>query len=243
MWVFPLGCHSVILSGLFVHPQCFTLKLSSGGRYLTFTYLLSFHKFLPSSMLRPTFSLIVIPLLTANLLHFSTFCPSTALPTTQYIQFTLLLSNLPLHSSLAPFIIYTYLLLPSVLLLLACLKDTFKDLLFPSTQNSNRIVHVRVFVCVRVSVWGGWGYVQYCAVAWLFSLLSWCMVSSKCNHKMKVLRTFILCILSYTVVSLFFLFIQIQCVNMWDKWLPGDLCVSLPLAQWPLRSTPALSQL
>lgn len=63
------------------------------------------------------------------------FRHSTALAATQYFQFTLLLSNLPLHSSHTPFIIGPYLPLPSVLLLLlACLKDAFKDLLSPTAQ-------------------------------------------------------------------------------------------------------------
>lgn len=107
---------------------------------LTFTSLFSFQTFLLSSLLSPTFSRL-------SASHSSFDCQLASLAAASFFDppllsqslntFNLLSSSLICHSihPVLPFIISPYLPLPSVLLMLsACLKDGFKDLLSPSTQ-------------------------------------------------------------------------------------------------------------
>lgn len=142
----------VSLFSVFILPRptfgcCFQVLIPCTSILFTFTCLSLFkhlfcQTFSSARALSPISSLLAVSFLfslpTCPTLRSFFLRPSTPLAVTQYFQFTLLLSNLPLHSSGAPFIIWAYRPPPSVLLSLSPrLKDGFKDPFSPlslSTQ-------------------------------------------------------------------------------------------------------------
>lgn len=135
---------SVMSLSLFLQLQPFALMwpAAAAGKLFPHLYLsvpLFKHSSSPQSWALLSFRL--------SLSHFSfdrqlaSLAPASFFDPTLLSQplntFNLLSSSLICHSihPMLPFIIWPYLLLPSVLLLLsACLRDGFKDLLSPSTQ-------------------------------------------------------------------------------------------------------------